>query len=387
MDNTNEWEDNGKIYIVWGVVFAVAVIAIVVWSIIAPDKTYSATEKRNLASGQDVVQCIKRGESPADAAEKYMADQFPGRNNIVAIKASMERFMGKVRFNDVYVCDNGYMMQDFAKPDAGNISETYEQMKEFASRYPESSFYMMLVPNAISVYRDYLPDYVEVRDQNEFIDDAYTNIGNNIDCIDVRPVLKGDGLYYRTDHHWTTDAAYLAYGLLADEMRLDLEADYESGVVCSDFKGSLASRSGYAPLVRDNVSVYYQTLGDKVYYTVTYEDSHIREGTCYRPDRLTGANPYEVFFGGDHSAITIDTSADTDRTLIVFKDSYANCLIPFLIPQFKKIKIVDPRHFYDDIDMVMQSEKFTDVLFLYNVNTFSQDTVLKVVLANEQQAE
>ena len=76
-----------------------------------------------------------------------------------------------------------------------------------------------------------------------------------------------------------------------------------------------------------------------------------------------------------------------DRNHNYFKDSYANCLIPFLIPQFKKIKIVDSRHFYDDIDMVMQSEKFTDVLFLYNVNTFSQDMVLKVVLANEEQSE
>ena len=32
----------------------------------------------------------------------------------------------------------------------------------------------------------------------------------------------------------------------------------------------------------------------------------------------------------------------------------------------------------------MQSENFTDVLFLYNANTFSEDTSLKTVLINRQ---
>ena len=61
----------------------------------------------------------------------------------------------------------------------------------------------------------------------------------------------------------------------------------------------------------------------------------------------------------------------------------ANAFIPFLIPEYASITVLDPRYYYDDIDALMGSN-FTDVLFLYNVNTFSEDTNLKMVLRNNQ---
>ena len=72
----------------------------------------------------------------------------------------------------------------------------------------------------------------------------------------------------------------------------------------------------------------------------------------------------------------ITTPTEENRTLLVIKDSYANSLIPFLAPYYRKIVMVDPRYFYDDLEELMQVEEIQEVLYLYNANTFYSDTSL-----------
>ena len=71
---------------------------------------------------------------------------------------------------------------------------------------------------------------------------------------------------------------------------------------------------------------------------------------------------------------------DSQKHLLVFKDSYANAFIPFLVPYYRTITIVDPRYYFDDIESVVTNECISDVLYLYNANTFVQDTSLSDVL-------
>ena len=76
----------------------------------------------------------------------------------------------------------------------------------------------------------------------------------------------------------------------------------------------------------------------------------------------------------------ISTVADTTNTLLLFKDSYANCFLPMLTPYFSKIVVIDPRYFSDSLSHVMEENDFTHVLFLYNLNTFLADKSLAPVL-------
>ena len=46
--------------------------------------------------------------------------------------------------------------------------------------------------------------------------------------------------------------------------------------------------------------------------------------------------------------------------------------------------MVDPRYYYDNLELVIKSEAVTDVLFLYNADTFLGDTSLADVLTIEQ---
>ena len=72
---------------------------------------------------------------------------------------------------------------------------------------------------------------------------------------------------------------------------------------------------------------------------------------------------------------------ENERHLLIFKDSYANCFIQFLTPYFQMIILVDPRYYYEDISILMKQNQITDVLWLYNLDTFQTDTSLADVLA------
>ncbi|MEG1742531.1 MAG: hypothetical protein RR237_06585, partial [Acetivibrio sp.] len=75
-------------------------------------------------------------------------------------------------------------------------------------------------------------------------------------------------------------------------------------------------------------------------------------------------------------------SPSSERILVI-KDSYANCFIPFLTPYYREVMVVDPRYYYGDIHKLMEENHFNRVLFLYNANTFFGDNNLSGVLASD----
>ena len=46
--------------------------------------------------------------------------------------------------------------------------------------------------------------------------------------------------------------------------------------------------------------------------------------------------------------------------------------------------MIDPRYYYDNVEQLMDAEGVTDVLFLYNLNTFLTDTSLGDVLESTE---
>ena len=112
-----------------------------------------------------------------------------------------------------------------------------------------------------------------------------------------------------------------------------------------------------------------------------------KTASMYESSALDQKDQYEVFFGGNHSRIDITTPVEENKNLLIFKDSYANCFIPFLQPYFRSIIVVDPRYYYDDVDRLVTDNSITDILFLYNVDTFMTDTSLADVLEPMPESE
>ena len=109
---------------------------------------------------------------------------------------------------------------------------------------------------------------------------------------------------------------------------------------------------------------------------VTYNADMEKSRSLFRSEMLSEKDQYTLFFGGNHPLITIHTTAQTGRTLLVFKDSYANCFLQFLTPYYDEILLIDPRYYYEDVNALMKSEGVTDVLFLYSADTFLTDKSL-----------
>jgi hypothetical protein len=68
------------------------------------------------------------------------------------------------------------------------------------------------------------------------------------------------------------------------------------------------------------------------------------------------------------------------KKLLIFKDSYANCFVPFLIPYYSEIFMVDARYYTDDVYSLIKENAVDQVLFLYNANTFANDDSLENVI-------
>jgi hypothetical protein len=102
-----------------------------------------------------------------------------------------------------------------------------------------------------------------------------------------------------------------------------------------------------------------------------------KSDTLYAPEKLETRDKYAYFLGGNDALVQIDTGVDNDRTLLIAKDSYANCLIPFLTAHFERIYVIDLRHFnFGLVEYAKTLENITDSLVLYNASGFASDRYL-----------
>ena len=154
--------------------------------------------------------------------------------------------------------------------------------------------------------------------------------------------------------------------------------------VSDSFEGTLVSRSGYSAKA-DTISVYWPENQPDL--LVSYVQEQEESASLYASEKLKTRDQYGMFLNGNHPLVRIRTMAESERTLLLVKDSYANCFVPFLTSQFREIVLVDPRYYYGNLESLMTEETFTDVLFFYNLNTFLEDDVLHLALEQPSTAE
>ena len=377
-----------KLNIIASVLFSLVVVAFLVavfaTEIIVPDKQYSETENRYLESAPVFSAASLKDGSFMDAFESWLSDQFPVRDKIVSVKTYISRSLGKTRINDVYCGENNRLFEVPSTVNESKLQSTIDAINNFSGTCNIENKYFLLAPNASYVYENELPSGLVCSNQNKQIESIFSTVGAGVNCVDVSLLLKnsaGDSqLYFRTDHHWTSYAALIAFEELARVMSVEADkVSYEKFTFSNAFSGTLASSSGIYETA-DILSCYVPENIQGTYYVQNY-DKQEKTASVFDFTKLDTKNQYEVFFGGNFSRILIRTENLNEKNLLIFKDSYANCFIPLLIPHFENIVIIDPRYYTDNIDYVLQDTEFTHLLYLYNLNTFLEDSSLKDVLA------
>lgn len=346
---------------------------IFVLNIILPDRAFSEEENRKLEQAPKFSkESLMKGKFTTKF-EKYISDQFAFRDMWVGVKSDAEKVIGKKENNGVYLGKDDYLLQKFDAPDEKSVSAKVDEINAYASMGSGVRKYFMLVPNSIRVLRDKLPADAPVADQLKYIDNMKKMLDKNINFVDVYDSLyskRNKYIYFKTDHHWTTNGAYYAYEKLGKFMGFTPHSKnyYNIKRVTDDFYGTLYSKSGFRHVSPDSIDLYIPKSGEK--YKVEYfEESRVSD-SLYNMDNVNKKDKYALFFNGNHPFIKISTNAKEHKRLLIIKDSYANSLIPFLTSHYSEIYVVDPRYYDEDMENLIKDKNINDMLIIYNVNTF-----------------
>lgn len=384
MDNQSQKKNKHTGESLLAKIFIAFLAVMIVVNIFTPDKKMSEEENRVLQHRpKPTVSGVLTGSFMKNY-EKYLADQFAGRNILRKIKVSISRVGGSKKEQDVFIGKEDQLFEDIVIPEKNLLKKNVSSVKKFAEKHNELNVNVLLVPDTATILNEKLPMFATVGDQKTVFESVKRSLGNSVTWIDaVKPLSehKDEKIYYKTDHHWTSLGAYYTFVHAAPSLHIkkDTLAKYKAYPVTTDFNGTLAAKSGTRSGVEEQIDIYVPENVDHD-LIVNHVNEKIKMTTMYHRDKLSTRDKYAVFFGGNEAVIDIKTVSESHKRLLVVKDSYANCFIPFLTPYYREIVMVDPRYYSGAMDEILQTYSISDVLFLYSGNTFFQDTNLEGVL-------
>ncbi len=331
---------------------------------LVPERNFSELENRALTTMPKFSWQELLNNRYTPQFEEFVNDQFMLRDSWIDLKSRLEWVLTKVENNGVIYGDNDQLFAKLFSIDEEQLEKNLNALSEFTQREGDKVT-VMIAPVASNVLSDLLPANPPMVDENEIIDTIY-NAAASANIIDVRGTLADNNdeyIYYRTDHHWTSYGAYLAYAEYANIKGLEV-FDIEStpAVETDDFLGTNFSKCKYFAAVSD-VLTYYDIDNTMVLGT--------DELALYDTSKLTTVDKYATFLHGNYGFLTVN--GDGDGSVLVVKDSYANTFIPYLTASYEKIDVIDFRLYNNSVSQLMQQNEYDDVLILYNSTTFVQD--------------
>lgn len=347
--------------------------------LILPKKDFSENENRYLAKFPEFsVESMLQGNF-TDGINTWLTDHFPARDFFVGIKTQSDLLLGKKIINQIYVINSDLLIEEYQEPqNTDKISKILDKFNQKISEaFPTINMQIMLVPTAVKIYEEYLPSFAPKLDQ---VENTSTLIQKSkIPSIDVYNILRihkdEEYLYYRTDHHWTTKAAYYAYQEYCNQNNLKpIALDcFISKQVTDDFYGTLFSKVKNYQMNGDVITIYEYPEWD---LSVYYEDADVETDSLYNLEYLNQKDKYSLFLNNLHSLIEItNKNVHNGHELVLIKDSYANSMVPFLVNHFEKIYVFDTRSYKKGISQFLsEQEGITDILILYNMNSIDTDT-------------
>lgn len=347
----------------------------VLWFVM-PVKTFSAMENRYLTVWPELdVAGIRSGE----VQEKFVNaanDQFIFRDFWMKTATKVQKGLGFRDANGVYFGKDQFYLEKVLNSDVSE--KRYQRNVGFVDTFAKKSqldVSLLLVPTDGCIYSDKLPKhgvYYDAQARYEEGKELFEN-GTFLEIADRLMEQKKDKqLYFRTDHHWTTQGAYVAYCAYMEQLGktpLPYE-DFQPESKSESFYGTLYSK---APVdIKPDSLIVPQNIPD----CQVSCDTDIRD-SIYDMAKLKEKDKYAVYFGGNYGIVEIENKDLKDGdTLILIKDSYANSFVPYLINHYKKIVMLDLRYFNESVNEKLKEEKPEQVLVLYEMSRFAQDSNL-----------
>ena len=373
--------------------FALISVAVPVATIISsaglPENAFSENENRYLEKMPEFNFDTVTDKSFMTKFENFFSDRIVLREQWIGLMNDFDRILGKKEIKGIFT-EDGRMMQSWRTSDysVDSVNKNLAAMEKFAEKYPKMKMYFMLAPNAQEIYSDTLPANCGAADQKLFIKNCYDSLPS-ITGIDVYSGLlaaKNEYIYYRTDHHWTSYGAYIGYKSAASAMKFTAYSEDKFSIehASNEFRGTLYSKTLDNSITPDTIDIYTLANNEPQVKVSVYKSGAEPDSTyssLYFREFLNVKDKYSTFLGQNVPRIDIDSEIPQENdkgSLLIIKDSYAHSLIPFLTKNYSHITVLDLRYINSDLSNIGVSLKdYENVLFMYNVITFSQDTNVK----------
>ena len=359
------------------ILFLVLIFGFTIASMLAPERGFSENENRVLASRpQFSWETLFNGTYITDY-ETYVTDQFVMRDAWIGLKTRVELALLKKDINGVYFGKDDYLIEklEASEVDQELLDKKTNRLDQFINRYKdllgEDHVFAMIVPTAFEILSEKLPPFATGFDQGAYLDRLNNLLGENF--IDLRDTLNAhdqEYIFYKSDHHWTVNGAFYAYQTWADAMGITplSKSDFIIKEVSNDFLGTIYSKVNIK-VPADTMEIYDTNHSYQVEYNM---DGNYIEG-LYEFSHLDTKDKYAMYLNGNNPVVKINTNNHNGKRLLIIKDSYAHCFAPFAVNHFETTYMVDLRYLSMPMSQFIREQDITDVLVLYNTNTFIKD--------------
>lgn len=279
----------------------------------------------------------------------------------------------------MYGEDAGVMLFGGNKKQGARYAEIINKYKASLGNV---NVYNMVVPTSVEFY---LPKKYSKysSSEKESIDYIYSCLSPDVTPIDAYSKLAehtDEYIYLRTDHHWSPLGAYYAYTAFCEALGMEYHpiTDYTEKVK-EGFVGSLYGYTNDITLANAPEQFHYFLPPDVTYSVQTYYYDTLapKNGGALFHEYVEGANCYGMFLGADAIHTKITTSAKNGRKIVVFKESYGNAFVPFLVNNFEEIYVIDIRYFGTNAVDYIKKIGATDVLFIDNCFAANTSSLIK----------
>lgn len=392
------------------VLFALFISVFFLVDVFNSDRAFSEFENTSLAQKPAFSWSSFVDGSFGSKYVKYINEQFLGRDNWISMKAVADMGLGRIESHGVTYGDDHYLMEKLEIVEDQNYpanagTNIVKQTALDRSNGMVSSFLQMydqpitfsLVPNSYAILEDEVPTGFPGVDQQAYTQQIYrtlSEVDDQLEIVDFSDALsqhKDEYIYYRTDHHWTTLGAYYAYVAYCEQKGLtpvSLEELKENKV--EDFYGTFYSKAKRPSQPADTITWYDVDVDEFAFVANLQQDKQLAQlGEVVQEDglellRVDGMmdqrkfevrDKYAAFMWGNSGYVKIKSNHNLNHQegktsrLLLFKDSYANSMIPYLTYNYDEIIVVDLRYMAKSTKELMQ-EEFDDIFVMYNFSTY-----------------
>lgn len=392
------------------VLFALFISVFFLVDVFNSDRAFSEFENTSLAQKPAFSWSSFVDGSFGSKYVKYINEQFLGRDNWISMKAVADMGLGRIESHGVTYGDDHYLMEKLEIVEDQNYpanagTNIVKQTALDRSNGMVSSFLQMydqpitfsLVPNSYAILEDEVPTGFPGADQQAYTQQIYRTlreVDDQLEIVDFSDALsqhKDEYIYYRTDHHWTTLGAYYAYVAYCEQKGLtpvSLEELKENKV--EDFYGTFYSKAKRPSQPADTITWYDVDVDEFAFVANLQQDKQLAQlGEVVQEDglellRVDGMmdqrkfevrDKYAAFMWGNSGYVKIKSNHNLNHQegktsrLLLFKDSYANSMIPYLTYNYDEIIVVDLRYMAKSTKELMQ-EEFDDIFVMYNFSTY-----------------